>query len=131
MNSLPDIIKLISKEKIEELVDKFFEKGNKGKIVKIENFNKEVDKEKLLGIFGLMCILLAFSNEIFSWTEKTILLVLKSKNINVETQNKIKEFCSKFWKNKSINWNLDGEFILSETLIEKIREIANPYNYYS
>lgn len=77
-----------------------------------------------------MCLLLAFPNEIYTWTESVLEIVLKNKKITKKGEDKIKEFCSKFWKNRSVFTQL-SEVRLSEEILQSLTEIANPYNYFA
>ena len=77
-----------------------------------------------------MCLLLAFPNEIYTWSEGVLDLVLRNKKITKSSQSKIKEFCSKFWKNRAVYLQL-SDIKLSEDMMVTLTEIANPYNYFA
>ena len=122
MECISDLLKITNLNDISGLIQKF---------LKMASENDNENNKKALGVYALMSILLAFHNEIYSWTEEALKIVLKNKNLKPDSKKKVKAFCSKFWKNRTVTWNLESDSALSQTVIEDLREIANPYNYFS
>lgn len=128
MKILSDLLKLASKSEIQAYISQFTSKVKNNVEVSLDK--EQALREKTLGIYSLMCLLLAFPNEIYSWTEQVLALVLQNKKLTKNSQAKIKEFCSKFWKNRSVYSKL-SEIQLSEEMMVTLTEIANPYNYFA
>ena len=127
MKILSDLLKLASKKEIIDCISCFTEKAK----INIDPERKEESlKTKTIGIYSLMCLLLAFPNEIYTWSEGVLDLVLRNKKITKSSQSKIKEFCSKFWKNRAVYLQL-SDIKLSEDMMVTLTEIANPYNYFA
>ena len=127
MKILSDLLKLASKNEIQECIGQF---TSNAKITLDPQKNDECLKTKTIGVYSLMCLLLAFPNEIYAWTEDVLNLVLKNKKLTKNSQSKIKEFCSKFWKNRAVYYQL-SDIKLSEDMMVTLTEIANPYNYFA
>jgi len=127
MKILSDLLKLASKLEIQDCISQF---TNNATIVLDPQRKNECLKTKTIGIYSLMCLLLAFPNEIYGWTEDVLSLVLKNKKLTKNSQGKIKEFCSKFWKNRAVYYQL-SDIKLSEDMMITLTEIANPYNYFA
>lgn len=131
MKIVSDLLKLANKEEIEAFIKTSlaYEKSpNISKsLVKILPYSLD---ERVIGVYSSMCLLLAFPSEVNAWTEEVLLTVLKNKKIAKKSNEKIKEFCSKFWKNRS-NWLYMNEIKLSEDIMQRLTEIANPYNYFA
>lgn len=127
MKILSDLLKLASKKEILDCISQF---TCNAKISLDPQRKEETLKTKTIGIYSLMCLLLAFPNEIYAWSEDVLDLVLKNKKITKSSQIKIKEFCSKFWKNRAVYLQL-SDIKLSEDMMVTLTEIANPYNYFA
>lgn len=128
MKILSDLLKLASKNEIQTYILQFTSKVRN--IPEVSLDKEQALREKTLGIYSLMCLLLAFPNEIYKWTEEVLALVLQNKKLTKNSQTKIKEFCSKFWKNRAVYSQL-SEIKLSEEMMVTLTEIANPYNYFA
>lgn len=122
MKILSDLLKLASKSEINTCIANFTANA---KLSSAEDLEK-----KTIGVYSLMCLLLAFPNEIAPWTEEVLNIVLKNKKLTKNSQLKIKEFCSKFWKNRAV-YSQISEIKLSEDMMVMLTEIANPYNYFA
>ena len=46
------------------------------------------------------------------------------------SSDKVKQFCSNYWKNKSTSLNL-SDYSLSYEMEDELREISNPYDYFA
>lgn len=100
-------------------------------VKKYQEMVKQPDcSQKIIGIYALMSVLLAFPFEAFEWTDLSIDLIIKNKNLTKDSFSQMKDFASKFLKSVYNNQLGNPEY-LSENTVQKLREIANPYNYFA
>eukprot|EP00828_Plagiopyla_frontata_P041467 TRINITY_DN5926_c0_g1_i2.p1 TRINITY_DN5926_c0_g1~~TRINITY_DN5926_c0_g1_i2.p1 ORF type:complete len:338 (+),score=25.55 TRINITY_DN5926_c0_g1_i2:1071-2084(+) len=123
-NALSDLVKLSTKQELETLIQKYSKLAE----ISIQEGTKEEDQQqKAIAVYALMTVLLAFPNEIYPWTEKVLQIVLRNHKIIKNSNDKIRAFCAKFWKNK-VHWWAFYEIQLDSDLLQTIREKANYYN---
>jgi len=77
-----------------------------------------------------MSLLLHQPYEVMDWTEECLNQLLTHKKLANNVKIKLKDFASKFLKNNYQD-TIRQETNLSENLLTKLKEIANPYNYFA
>eukprot|EP01016_Furgasonia_blochmanni_P040574 TRINITY_DN518_c0_g1_i6.p1 TRINITY_DN518_c0_g1~~TRINITY_DN518_c0_g1_i6.p1 ORF type:complete len:291 (-),score=74.46 TRINITY_DN518_c0_g1_i6:90-923(-) len=128
--SISDLARLCRPQEIKQLITKYREIVESKTPPAGITDEAEIKKQRSIGVLALMAIVLGFPYEIEEWMDDAIKFILKHKKITKVVEERVKDFCSKFWKTHKSSQNFLGRE-LSEDNTESLRNVANPYSYFA
>jgi len=120
-DGLKDLMKVFTKSEIDQIIE-----GAKKTI----NTKGVEEKTKAKALITLMSLVLSCPFEIEEWMEEPLRIIVKNKSAPNPVKDRVKDFFGKFWKTQKGSKHLNRRELPSD-LYDSIRDISNPYSYFS